>query len=572
MQCRSNSGITEAGALFIAPVLLRAGHLGQWHSLCFGGLGGELFSNPNMRPLKLHLKTTLLVSTITLAVLTALVFLISARLAAVLYDEERKLADLEATRLAEQYSNRAPDAEALQNAAALVRGTRFERVNIRIWKRVGAEFIAEWTTSSRTREMPAEAAAQLQQRQVARLESDYVIEHSNANYRVFAPIFRDGQVYGAVEISDHLDTLPTVLRRFWGVTILLALLAVGLIALTTHLLFRNLIDRPIGQLLRVIAQAKAGALHAQAPTRRPDELGRLAQEFNSLLGQLHLMTTEREQQQDELRDRVRAATAQLQERNHELETTNQELWRTSQRLTQLERLAAAGQTAAQFAHEVGTPLNVISCHTQLMQAELGTNPAAVQERTEIVLEQAERIERIVRRMLDRTRIETSEFAPLDLNLLLKRTVDATAPTLLARGVTLALALELSLPKITGDADKLQQCFLNLINNALDAMSAGGRLTIATARAAVTNGHAPPVTVSFADTGCGMTPDVVAHIFDPLYTTKKRSQGTGLGLVIVHQVVQEHGGEIVVESAPERGSRFLLTFPALAAVAGAAKGQ
>jgi signal transduction histidine kinase len=479
------------------------------------------------------------------------VFLISARLAAVLYDEERKLADLEATRLAEQYSNRAPDAEALQNAAALVRGTRFERVNIRIWKRVGAEFIAEWTTSSRTREMPAEAAAQLQQRQVARLESDYVIEHSNANYRVFAPIFRDGQVYGAVEISDHLDTLPTVLRRFWGVTILLALLAVGLIALTTHLLFRNLIDRPIGQLLRVIAQAKAGALHAQAPTRRPDELGRLAQEFNSLLGQLHLMTTEREQQQDELRDRVRAATAQLQERNHELETTNQELWRTSQRLTQLERLAAAGQTAAQFAHEVGTPLNVISCHTQLMQAELGTNPAAV---------------------LDRTRIETSEFAPLDLNLLLKRTVDATAPTLLARGVTLALALELSLPKITGDADKLQQCFLNLINNALDAMSAGGRLTIATARAAVTNGHAPPVTVSFADTGCGMTPDVVAHIFDPLYTTKKRSQGTGLGLVIVHQVVQEHGGEIVVESAPERGSRFLLTFPALAAVAGAAKGQ
>lgn len=465
--------------------------------------------------MKLHLKTTVLVSIITLAVVTALVLLVSARLAEVLRDEEKRRAELEATSLAAHYEHWTPEAEEAQKAAALVQETRLGRINIRVWKRSGEEFLQEVTTSPRNREMPMEAAVQLRHQQIARIEGGSVLEDSSFNYRVFAPIMHEGQVIGAVEVSDHLDTLPSVLMRFLGTAALLLLLAVGLIAATMYMLFRKLLYHPIEQVM---------------------------------------------------------ATAQLQEHNEQLETTNMELWHTTRRLTQLERLAAAGQTAAQFAHEVGTPLNLISCHAQLLQAELAANPDAPSERTAIIIEQAERIERIVRQMMDRTRAETAEFAPLDLNALLKRMVEATALTLTARGVNLELSLAPALPPIEGDAEKLQQVFINLINNALDAMTEGGQLTITTRRETATNGSTSTsrVIATFVDTGCGMTPEVKAHIFDPLYTTKARSKGTGFGLVIAHQVMQEHRAQILVESAPQEGARFTLLFSALAAPS--AKGQ
>jgi signal transduction histidine kinase len=179
-------------------------------------------------------------------------------------------------------------------------------------------------------------------------------------------------------------------------------------------------------------------------------------------------------------------------------------------------------------------------------------------------------------MLDSTRPETGEHAPLDINALLRRTFDAAAPTLDASRVRLDAELAAALPPVNGDPDRLQQVFINLVNNALDAMPEGGGLRVTTTfepdgDGAGTNarggaggdgtGGAGRIVVDFADTGTGMTEEVRAHIFDPLYTTKKRGRGTGLGLVVVRQVVSEHGGTIEVESEPGRGARFRLTFPA-----------
>jgi two-component system, NtrC family, sensor kinase len=510
---------------------------------------------------KLHLKTTLLVSIITLAVMTALIFLISARLVEALRDEEKMRAEVEATNLAEHYGHWGSEAEEAHRVAALMQETRLGQINVRVWKRAGDKFLQIITTSPRQREMPAVAATQLFRQQIARIESEFMIENSNFNYRVFVPIAREGQVIGAVEVSDHLNTLPTVMKRFLGTFVLLMLIAVGLIALTTYFLFRKLIYHPLEQLLVVIARAKQGELQAQAPVQRSDEIGILTQEFNGLLGQIHLMANECEQQRLYLRERVRAATAELQEHNEKLEATNLELWHTTRRLTQLERLAAAGQTATQFAHEVGTPLNVISCHAQLMQAELCADPVAAAERTAVILEQTERIEQIVREMMDRTRAESTEFAPLDLNALVKGLADATAPTLTKRGVNLELSLAPSLPPIEGDAEKLQQVFLNLINNSLDAMTEGGQLTITTRHETAPAGSATAshVSATLVDTGCGMTPEVKARLFDPFSTRKSASQGSGLGLMIVNQVMQEHRAQILVESAPQQGACFTLLF-------------
>jgi signal transduction histidine kinase len=133
-------------------------------------------------------------------------------------------------------------------------------------------------------------------------------------------------------------------------------------------------------------------------------------------------------------------------------------------------------------------------------------------------------------------------------------------------VRLTHALAPGLPPVGGDADRLQQVFINLVNNALDAMPRGGELKVTTRfepGPASDAGGGGSVSVEFADTGTGMTNDVRARIFDPLYTTKERGRGTGLGLVVVRQALAEHGGRIEVESEPGRGSRFRLTFPAAA---------
>ncbi len=525
-----------------------------------------------MQPLKLHTKTTLLVSAITVAVLIAALLTISARVVDLVRDEQKALAEWQAISLAEAVSDlpAPPSPQEIAKAVALVRSSRPNVVDVRVWERAGGVFVERVAVagSGPAEEIPEETKMALRSRMTSKVVTERRSGTGDTLYRVFAPIQRPGdkgRVSGAVEVVERLDNIPSIAVRYARQAAWIALAAVALTTLSTYLLFRRLVYAPIERLLGVIARAKAGEFEAQAPPRPPDELGRLSHEFNSLLSQVREMTEERERRQALLRERVREATAQLQQRNEQLAATNLELWRTTRRLTQFERLAAAGQTAAQFAHEVGTPLNLISCHAQLMSGELRDNPDAAESRIEVIVEQIERIERIVRRMLDRTRTETAELEPLDLNALLRRVCDATGAVLETGQVHLETAFDPDLPLIAGDADHLQQVFINLINNALDAMPTGGGLRITTASLPSNNGAEPQVVVEVADTGCGMSRETQARIFEPLYTTKERGKGAGLGLVVVSRVVQEHGGQIEVESEPEQGTRFRLSFPALKSV-------
>jgi signal transduction histidine kinase len=278
-----------------------------------------------------------------------------------------------------------------------------------------------------------------------------------------------------------------------------------------------------------------------------------------LLRQLEL-TTQLETEQSILRDRVQEATVELEKRNQQLQETNLELWRTNRRMNELGRLAAAGQTAAHFAHEVGTPLNLISGHVQLLRSDLDRDPGDAESRIRTISAQIERIERIVRRMLDKTRFET-ELEPLDLNFVLGRLCDAMLPAFDKRNIRLAGRFADELPLMAGSSDRLQQLFLNLLNNSLDAMPDGGEIQIRTDIEGKA-GKAQRIVVDFIDSGVGMTPEVMSHIFDPLYTTKDRGHGTGLGLVIVNQIVAEHAGTVEVQSELGKGTRFRLTFAAI----------
>lgn len=526
-----------------------------------------------MRPLKLHTKTTLLASAITVAVLATALALANARVAHLVLEEQRARAELQAINLAEQIS-RMPvprDPQMLARAATLMRGARPGVVAVRIWERVGGVYVvtAAAAGSEPGEELPEDTKAALRNGLASRITQPQPEGTASSRYRVFAPIKGDGRYSGAVEIVERLDDEPLIAVRFQSIALWIALCAVLLITVGTYLLFRQLVYRPIERLLFAMSRAEEGDLQTEAPLRAPDELGLLSRGFNRMIGRLHVMTQEREAQRLILQERVHEATAELEQRNDQLEETNRELWETTLRLTELERLAAAGQTAAQFAHEVGTPLNLISGHVQLLRSRLSDDDSA-KARLETIGAQIERIERIVREMMDRTRPTRAKLMPVDLNALLVRIFDATAPSLDARRVQLETELAEDLPQINGDADRLQQVFINLINNALDAMPEGGTLSVRTGRAvsyekeATHDGpeadasSAHLVFVEFADTGFGMSEELRARIFDPFYTTKSTGHGTGLGLVVVRQVTREHGGEIKVESERGKGARFRLT--------------
>jgi signal transduction histidine kinase len=332
-------------------------------------------------------------------------------------------------------------------------------------------------------------------------------------YRAFATIYDNGRPSGAVEIVQRFDSIWMVAIRYLKGVIWMSLIVIALIMLGTYFLFRQL-----------------------------------------------QLTTKLETERGILRDRIRDATIELQKRNQQLQETNLELWHTNRRMNELGRLAAAGQTAAHFAHEVGTPLNLISGHVQLLKSDLERDPHDAEARIKTISAQIERIERIVRRMLDKTRFET-ELAPLDLNSVLRKLCDAMAPALDKRHIRLVEKFSDNLPLMAGSSDRLQQLFLNLINNSLDAMPDGGEIQVHTTSDGK-NGKAQRIAVDFIDTGVGMTPEVMSHIFDPLYTTKDRGHGTGLGLVIVSQIVSEHGGRLEVQSELGKGTRFRLTFAAI----------
>lgn len=506
-------------------------------------------------PLKLHTKITILISAITIAVMLAMVLLISVRMATLVQEDEKELARLQALSIAEQISlmplPRAEDD--LLRAVEQAHGSRPGIIAVRYWERQEKDFVERIKSSESQPESNIDQWAReiLSSSAGSEPSSQVVIRGNDIIYQVIAPVLVKDTVNGAVIISERLDSLPSIVRQYTQHALWLMLLAVILMALAVWLSCRSFVYHPLQRLLQAIS--RTGGEVEGTNAERHDELGRASMEYNRMLEQVQSLTSERERQQEVLRERVREATSELQQRNQQLATANAELWETSRRLSQMERLAVAGQTAALFAHEVGTPLNTIGIHVELLREALADHTDAA-KRTEIIGQQIERIERIVRGMLDRTRVEKPVLKPVDLRLLLMHMNETTEPMMQSHRVKLNTRFAADLPYILGDADRLQQMFINLINNAIDAMPAGGELWI---RINSENGQ---VIVEFADTGCGMDRETRERIFEPLYTTKERGRGTGLGLVVVRQIIEEHAGTIAVESQPGRGSHFRLTFP------------
>jgi len=240
----------------------------------------------------------------------------------------------------------------------------------------------------------------------------------------------------------------------------------------------------------------------------------------------------------------------------------EELKRSQTMVRRVDRLRSLETIAGGFAHEVRNPLTSIKTFIQLAP-ERKDDPEFIGHFSTVVAEDVARIERLIQEILDYARYMEPKFMEEDINDIVESCLYFVRIRADAKSVTLKKDLALNLPPVTLDRQQIRQVLLNLLLNAIEAMGpAGGRLIVKTHRLTKSGGDSW-VQVEVTDTGCGIAPGDLDHIFDPFYTTKHASderEGTGLGLTIVHQIVQEHGGHITVDSAINRGTTFLVNLP------------
>ncbi len=241
------------------------------------------------------------------------------------------------------------------------------------------------------------------------------------------------------------------------------------------------------------------------------------------------------------------------------------------KLMHAEKMAAVGQLVSGVAHEVNNPLTAILGFADLMM-ENQELPESARKDLRVILQEAQRTKQIVQNLLSFARQMPPQRKPVQLNAILRRTIQLRAYDFHSRGVAVTEQYDEALPFVIGDSQQLQQVFLNILNNAYDAVREavpGPRIEISTRRG---NDF---VEVSFCDNGHGIT--YPERIFDPFFTTKEVGEGTGLGLSICYGIVKEHGGEIVCSNNVDRaGATFTVRFPSvselasLSAVAGVTK--
>lgn len=524
-----------------------------------------------MRPLKLHVKTTLIVSTVVVIIFFVAAWIFTKQAIALEQTQYKE----RALQLATYYADQVARIRVLQSIAGvqrsstpgfsqaeLIQGYGFEVTLSQVYSFQATEDGTGRASTVYTDPRSTAPAVELQPETVTKLLArdfpDVVTnEHPDGRFSVWAvaPVIvtsrgSEQTVVGAVgvqvEVSDAKSLASKMARQAFTA---LALMVFG-IAIVTYLIFKRLVYEPIDTLLVAMTKAESGDLSVRAPARAEDEIGLLTTRFNLMVDRLRAYTEERAEHARQLEDRVRDATGELEERNDQLKQKNVELFGIQRHLGTLERLATAGQLAAQFAHEVGTPLNLISGHVQLLRARESDEKTT--KRLETIAAQIERIERIVRGMLDQTRRPAVRLEPVDLGALLAKTFDTIDPTLAAKHVRLIAEIQHDLPRVNADSDQLQQVFINLVNNSLDAMPEGGELRVTAGRIG------SDVYLRFADTGQGIAEADLAHLFEPLFTTK--AHGSGLGLAVSHQILHELGGSIDVVSSQGGGAAFTIRLP------------
>jgi len=358
--------------------------------------------------------------------------------------------------------------------------------------------------------------------------------------RYLAPVGRNRFTArrAALEIAFVVPDGSTLARRAIREVLLRVGVLTVVLALLIAVVLQRQVLRPLADLAQSIRDLGEGRRGPPLPVKRQDELGELAEAFNRMTERL-----------EEARQRVVA------EREYALDL--------EQQLRRSETLAVAGKLASGIAHEVGTPLNIISGRAEIVLRSLPPEHSGRQD-LERIIHQIDRVSNIVRSLLDAVRLGKLEVQRVPIEVLISRLLLLLEHVVRKRGISITTSIPEDLSDVAGDPGRLQQVFINLLINAVEATPPNGQITIK-ARPCVNDGRAG-VSMEVTDTGVGIPPDALGQVFEAFYTTKPAGQGTGLGLSITRDLVRDHGGTIVAQSRPGHGATFTVWLPEYEALA------
>jgi signal transduction histidine kinase len=345
-----------------------------------------------------------------------------------------------------------------------------------------------------------------------------------------------GATVGAIVLMWPLSEVHRDLHDTGRAIAVSLLLLVTAITAVTALLGTALVGRPLTKMAVGMHHLRLGEPAAPLETRRHDEVGRLAEEFDVLVAELQAA-----------RERIAREVDSRLALEHALQ--------------RVDKLATIGQLSAGLAHEIGSPLQIMSGRARaLMSRDLGSDE--VRKNATILAEQSDRIAGIVEQLLSFARRRPVRPALTDLAPPIRKILDLMAPAAHQRRVALTLACQPDLPEVFADVDQIQQVALNLIKNALAATPDGGRIALKLERAAIpqADGAIPAARLEIEDDGCGMDDETRARAFEPFFTTRATDGGTGLGLAVVRAIVEAHGGRIAVASSRGSGTRLTIDLP------------
>jgi two-component system, NtrC family, sensor kinase len=329
-----------------------------------------------------------------------------------------------------------------------------------------------------------------------------------------------GAPIGYLTITLPFDQYESHMRNTLLRAGALQTLALALLVLGSALVISVLVVRPVSRLAQAVRRTADGDLDSRVPVERDDELGRLAQDFNTMA------------------ERLRAARAEI-ERSHE------------ESMERAERMASLGELAASLAHEVRNPLSGLSGAVQVLGEHFAGDP----KRSEVVEEmgvQIQRLGRAVDDLLSFARPARPALRLLDLNVAVGEVVSLMRKHASRSKVALTFKPAAASADVFADSEQVRQVWVNLMLNAFQAMPSGGTLEVRV------EASEKSVDVSFVDSGSGIPEEIRDKIFRPFFTTKHT--GTGLGLAICDRIARDHGGSIDLVSAPGEGSCFTVTLP------------
>jgi two-component system NtrC family sensor kinase len=355
-------------------------------------------------------------------------------------------------------------------------------------------------------------------------------------------------ILGVLDVQMSLATVDADIARSRRQTMVASVILVVSVLFVTGILIYRLIRAPVRKLTEGTRAIASGNLDYTISLHRKDEIGELANSFNTMTTELKKANQEIMRWSETLQQRVLEKTRELEQ--------------IQAHLIQMEKMASLGKLSATVAHELNNPLGGILTYARLLQKKLASpnltkeQLSSIQEDLSIIAEETTRCGNIVKNLLLFSKRQIGEFAAVDLHEILNRCVQLVDHHLKLNNIKLVKAYQEGKAEAMGDKDQLQQAFLAILVNAVEAMPGGGTLSLMTS----SDSDNKKVKIQIKDTGSGISPTDLPHIFEPFYTTKKEGKGVGLGLSVCYGIIERHDGKIDVHSVVGQGSNFTIELP------------